>query len=459
MATKVTDKDIMELIKIRDSLKKYKENLEKNRSISKPDFTCNSENSTNTKSEEKNSVLFEKNDLKKEDLMDLLEKLKEIKKEIEKNKEKNNKNTTKSKTKNVEKKSGKKKDEVENYKKMREKLLNNLRALEKLYSDGIVDEETYKRSRTELKRKISCVDEIILTKIKIEEIKSLKEDVLQLLKSRIKGGVFLEEEKQIKEDIKALKLLYEEGLVSESEFKKKLEILQKKLKSDNEIVEDIMLLFKSWERKLEEKISLLKIEVEGKKEQKQVKEEKRSESIIDKLFSLRKEESKKYSDEEIKTPFEKLKEVYTKEKGIYAIGDMILILKKEIEKKLRSEKELTHKELIELLKNSDMNKDLKKELIEFFKEISQKEYTGDIGDEEVHAIYERCRMFLERILISGDEKKKNQNKEKIEKTRNEDKVMVISSEKKEIVNKLKNLEEKKKKKKSLIDKINEFFGV
>ena len=460
MSTRVTDKDIMELIKIRDTLKKYKESLEKNKM----------EMAINLNVKEKKDVAIERMDLEdeslknlnKEDLLELLEKLKEIKKEIEKGKQKEDeKKTTKTKSsKSYSKsdskvKSTRKKDEVESYKKLREKLLNNLRALEKLYSDGIIDEETYKKSRTELKRKISCVDEIILTKIKIDEINSLKDEVIQLLKSRIRGGVFLEEEKQIKEDIQALKALYEEGIISESEFKEKLNFLQQKLKSKNEIMEEIILIFETWEKRLEERVEVLKQEVEGKKEEYKAREEAytKNESIIDKLFSLRKEDSKKEISGEVTTPFEKLKEVYTKEKGMYAIGDMVLILKKEIERRLNCERELTHQELINALKKSDFDKDLKEELIEFFKEVSQKEYTGEISDEEVHAIYERCRAFLERILNIGKEKQKKSKEEKIETPK-------VEIEEKEIVSKLKNVEEeKKKKKKGLIDKINEFFGV
>ncbi len=466
MSTRVTDKDIMELIKIRDTLKKYKESLEKTKMNSAAvNLNVNVKEKKDVAVERENLDEESLKNLNKEDLLELLEKLKEIKKEIEKGKQKENgevKKTSKakpSKTKSSKSdsktKSGRKKDEIEEYKKLREKLLNNLRALEKLYSDGIIDEETYKRSRTELKRKISCVDEIILTKIKIDEINSLKDDVIQLLKSRIRGGVFLEEEKQIKEDIKALKSLYEEGIISESEFKEKLNFLQQKLKSKNEIMEEIILIFETWEKRLEERVEVLKQEVEGKKEEYKSKDEayRKNESIIDKLFSLRKEEKKEISGE-VTTPFEKLKEVYTKEKGMYAIGDMVLILKKEIEKRLNCERELTHQELINALKKSDFDKDLKEELIEFFKEVSQKEYTGEISDEEVHAIYERCRAFLERILnIGGKDKQKKPKEEKIKMTK-------VDVEEKEIVDKLKNVEEeKKKKKKGLIDKINEFFGV
>lgn len=341
-----------------------------------------------------------------------------------------------------------KKQHIRELEDMKKNWIKDLESLRNLHMHGIISDEEYEKSRLDIEDKISNIENTIKRELEKEELETLKKKIEQEIKEAFQKGIFKEEEEQSRKDLEALESLYKRGLINENEYKKKKEELKQKIENYDKLIELIDAIFNKYIDEISRKVESIKKETIPKKvEKKNIQEKKELKGIYKILNKLGLYDVKEEKDEG-NALIKEIEEVYKESEPRFKISNIALVLKKEIKNKLKIEEALTHTELIKKIKESkEFDEKLKSKLISFFERVIVKEYLEDEDEKDIELIYKEAIEIVRLLTLPTKSQKLTQPQNQ-----------KIKEEKGELIeNESKN--KKTNDKKSILDKINEFFGV
>jgi len=357
-----------------------------------------------------------------------------------------------------------KRKHIEELKKMKENWVKDLESLRGLYEHGVISEEEYERSKIDIEEKIGKIEEIIKKELEVEELEDLKERIEREIRDAFNRGVFKEEESKLKRDLEALDSLFRRGLISEDDYQKKRKYIESQLENYSKLIDLIDAIFNRFIEEINKKIE------ENKEATKQKENEAPKESVEEKkpkkypwyakvLHVLGLYEIKESKDENKSKLVEEVKKAYMESETRFKISNMALIIKKKIKEIMNIDKAMTYKELIDNIESYDkFDENIKAKLRSYFQAVMLKEYLEEEDEKDIENIYKESLEIAKLLENFKEEKKENPKKAKEERKEIKKIEEKTSKEKKEEVTK-EERKEKNKEKKSIFDKINEFFGV
>ncbi len=376
-------------------------------------------------------------------------------------------------------------DNTKKYVALKKEIEDGIKALEKLKEAGFIEDEDYKKSRELLVKKLELADLLLHKEAQKLTIIKLKERMSKLIDEFMEEEGVKKEKEKLKLYLQALQKLYDQGVVNEELYNKKRKIIEDKLATYDLVVDEIELVLNSFLNRIKKEIEDAENELEklSKHEEKIANRKKEKteekESILKKLFSKK----KSVKDDRYRQAIKELEEIYAKNEGRDAIPKMVLLVKREVENILGINEELTHAQVVEKIKSDErIDSETKMKLATFFEKMMAKEYQGKISDDDVHEVYEGCKDTLHLIftdLKKSVAKEEGKKEEKKVEEKSEDEYSEIRSEEQKtaseeppneevkegkntidnVSKKSENVERKERDKKSLFQKINEFFGV
>ncbi len=353
-----------------------------------------------------------------------------------------------------------KKKHIEELKKMKENWINDLNSLKSLYDHGIISEEEYERGKEDIEEKIERIEEIIKKELELEEIEELKNRIEKEIKEAFSKGIFKEEESKLKEDLKALESLYNRGLISKKDYEEKKAAIEKELENYTKLIELIDAIFEKFIEDINKKIETNREATKEKEKIEEVekieeKKPKKIPAILKILSKLGLYELEKNVKEEKSKIILELEKAYKEGEQRFRISNIALVIKKEIKNILGIEKALTYSEIIdEVEKSNKFDETLKAKIKSFFQNVMVKEYLEEEDEKDIESVYKEALelgQLLEKVE-KGKGRKDHKEEKEIRKTQS-------ANEKEEKVESADKMVEEKEKKKSIFDRINEFFGV
>ncbi len=395
----------------------------------------------------------------------IIEEKKEIKKDPtpsikEEKKEENIENKDKYKEKKQKSLNIIKKRHIKELEDMKKNWIKDLESLRNLHMHGIISDEEYEKSRADIEDKISKIEHIIKRELEKEELETLKNKIEREIKEAFQNGIFKEEEEQYRKDLDALENLYRRGLINKEEYEKKKSELKEKLENYNKLIELIDAIFNKYIEELSKKVESVKEETmpkttEENEESKDLEKEKKEPRGIYKLLhKLGLYDIKEDKKEKNKLLYE-INKAYKESEARFKISNIAMVLKKEIKNRLNINDALTYGELIEKIKESkEFDERLKTKLISFFESVIIKEYLEEEDEKDIELIYKEA-VEIAQLLANTGKLTISSHKEEKKVEKEEGKLVTEKEKSKEN----KTSQTSKKEKKSIFDKINDFFGV
>ncbi len=356
-----------------------------------------------------------------------------------------------------------KKKHIEELEKMKRNWINDLESLKRLYEHNIISQEEYERSKEEIEEKIDKVEEIIKKEMEMEEIEELKRRIEREIEESLNKGVFKEEESKLKHDLEALDSLFKRGLISQKEYEEKKKVIEKQLENYDKLVELIDAIFDKFiedlNKKIEENKEITQEKEPPKEEKEIIKQEIKWYHKILATLGLYTLESDNDSDKALRELIEQIKKAYNESERRFKISNMAMVIKKKVKEILGIDKAITYKELIDKIEESDkFSSDIKAKLRSYFNEVMLKEYLEEENEKDIMNIYKESLELAEILSnesLEGTSLEPKKVKNDASRGTNEEIREKISEENE----KDKSQKTEPKKKKSIFDKINDFFGV
>ncbi len=397
-------------------------------------------------------------------------------------------------------------DNREAYAELKREIEESIKALEKLKDGGFISEKEYVESKKLLMKKLELAEFMLHKETQRIEIETLRDKVMEFMRRFMEEGGINKEKLKLKFYLQALQKLYDQGAIPQDLYLKKRRLIEDMMAIYDMIIENIEEVFDSVIKRLSLEISKAKEEFDSlstREERERITKHKtRKEGegwkeirILSKFFGKKRKDD---GDKEYIIAMEELQNIYTRLKGRESVSEMILLVKRKMEEVLGIQEELTHLQLAERIKNDErLDKNVRTALTSFLEKMAVKEYAGELTDGEVQEVYGECRRILELIYTtvkpalrpSEDEDEKKRIKRGMEKEKegkiepedegkgsqpkilkeleeSNDNMVKKETEKGNTIsvdmrNQEKEIDRKasSKKKKSIFERINEFFGV
>lgn len=400
-------------------------------------------------------------------------------------------------------------DNREAYAELKREIEKSIKALEKLKNGGFISEKEYVESKKLLVKKLELAEFMLHKETQRIEIETLRDKVMEFMRRFMEEGGINKEKLKLKFYLQALQKLYDQGVIPQDLYLKKRRLIEDTMAIYDMVIENIEEVFDSFIKRLSLEISKAKEEFDSlstREERERTTKHKTRKGgegwkeikILSKFFGKKKKDD---GYMEYNIAMEELQNIYTRLKGRESVSEMILLVKRKMEEVLGIQEELTHLQLAERIKNDErLDKNVKTALTSFLEKMVMKEYAGELTDSEVQEVYGECRGILELIYttikpalrLSEDEDEKKWIKEGAEKEKGDDiepedegkgsqpKILKELDESNDNAEKMVKKDAKKgntvsvdmrnqekessgkvssKKKRSIFERINEFFGV
>lgn len=294
------------------------------------------------------------------------------------------------------------------------KFTDDMKALEKIYADGIITRDSFEEKKILIEKNIADLEDTILRTLEKEELEELRGRIDDEIRTVFLTGSFNTEHKKYADDLAALSKIYEVGLLPIVDYIQKKEELESKINKVDTIVSKINIVFDEYKQELTKQIAKNKHLLENRTKKKELESGDISEGSreLNNLSTAKKEP--KGIIEKIKNALGlsgngmrnitdpilvEIKQIRKTQKQKSALIKCAFLLKGLIEKKLAFKDEKTYNELIENISSTPIDESTKQSLINFFEKIIC-EYRDSMNEDELPALLdeaERLVVLVEKI--------------------------------------------------------------
>ena len=335
--------------------------------------------------------------------------------------------------------------EQDNIVKLKEQIVQleeSIMSLHQMYMDGIIAKSRYDSAKEHMEDNIREDNVHISIETQRTALNNLKEVLDRDVEAALNNKEFHKETETIRNDLERLERLREYKVIDDETYELSKSNINKRMERMSTLITEINRAVdmdferysasfgnESHDGEEENKESGKSVETEGEGEKKAVDEQKVAENkednskrtIIQKVLGLlkigkkQKQGVKTASSSNYRDELEKISKIEPKRD---ALIELQLLLKKEIQKKHNIDKQLTYEQLIPELSKIKADEKFKAELISFFKETSDSEYTGVINADDFTNIYNTVVGYMNKIEGLTEQnvpEKKDKKGKKIEK--------------------------------------------
>ncbi|MCK5474546.1 MAG: hypothetical protein KAI53_04015, partial [Candidatus Aenigmarchaeota archaeon] len=124
----------------------------------------------------------------------------------------------------------------------------DVRALDLLFRDGVIDSTTLDRTKQKIAINIKSIELLHKKKIEKQELEELQKKIDTMIMQTLHAGYFLIDTEELKQDLDALKKTYEQGLIYKGEYETKKNMLEEKLQNQDLIISKIDIVFEEYKK-------------------------------------------------------------------------------------------------------------------------------------------------------------------------------------------------------------------
>ncbi len=311
--------------------------------------------------------------------------------------------------------------EVRELVKKEDKFSGDIIALEQVYKDGIISQESFEENKRQIEKNICDLQDAILRTLEKEELDELKKRLEDEIRTSLTTGPFSAEQKRYQEDITALAKIYEVGLINEKEYNTKKDDLKSKLNKADDIIARIDAVFEEYRKDLIDLIREKEATVEAR-----VRPQKSLDADLDKDDTVIKEPVRDNpagfvgkiknllgisgtgheisASDPVIAEMRKIKKTESRRDAIIKCS---FILKGLTEKKIGLEEEHTYNQLIGKLRQSAVIPELSDSLARFFEKVSLGVYSDSMNHDELPQLLEEVEVLaakIQKISVKGETK-------------------------------------------------------
>lgn len=341
--------------------------------------------------------------------------------------------------------------EVRELVKKEDRFSGDIMALEQVYKDGIISQESFEENKRQIEKNICDIEDAVLRTLEKEELDDLKKRLEDEIRTSLTAGPFSAEQKRYHEDINALAKIYEVGLINEKEYNAKKEELKSKLNKADDIIARIDAVFEEYRKDLIDVIREKEATVEARvRPQKSLDVDPDKDDAIIKesvhykpkgflgkmktLLGISGAGPEISASDPVIVEMRKIKKTESRRDALIKCS---FILKGLAEKKIGLKEECTYNQLIGKLRQSPVIPEISDSLVRFFEKVSLGVYSDTMNHDELPQLLDEVEVLavkIQKISVKGE-------------TKLEASASIVARDKVAV------------KKSGIIEKINSFFGV